>query len=399
MEASNSQIPSSFRFLDLPPEIRNEIYAYVLTNISIPSCGNRFRGPGMQHWRYPEQDADTPRPISLNPSFANRPRTDEDSTNPRLFELLSRCMIYVGDVSGIPQTKLALLRVNRQIHDEAARVFYGGNVFKIEVSVAVRMRMRPVGSMHLTYPRVYDMSYTAPWERFGYQLVVDPEESTSKGQFIPLHNSVYDGGDTRLSPEYLQTFQNNANLLLYPSSIYSPLIRKINIVFKINQGSLRENNDSNTPLIQTLLLPFLWRLRQQLTENATVEIKIDLASYLLVLHLSRPDQVFDDMLGLKTSIEDSLEAGYIFSLGPWKSTFNDIPQILEKTWQEVLGKCKKRPEFRDDILQKTMQELDVGLREGSFWGKREGVLAVFLPMPGAPSAPLIPPTLVLSSDQ
>ncbi|KAF3318658.1 hypothetical protein TWF173_006674 [Orbilia oligospora] len=317
MEASKPQTPSSFRFLDLPPEIRNEIYAYVLTNISIPSCGNRFRGPGMQHWRYPEQDADTPRPISLNPSFANRPRTDEDSTNPRLFELLNRCMIYVGDISGIPQTKLALLRVNRQIHDEAARVFYGGNVFKIEVSVAVRMRMRPVGSMHLTYPSVYDMSYTAPWERFGYQLVVDPEEST----------------------------------------------------------------------------------RQQLTENATVEIKIDLASYLLVLHLSRPDQVFDDMLGLKTSIEDSLEAGYIFSLGPWKSTFNDIPQILEKTWQEVLGKCKKRPEFRDDILQNTMQELDVGLREGSFWGKREGVLAVFLPMPGAPSAPLIPPTLVLSSDQ
>ncbi|KAF3173289.1 hypothetical protein TWF225_005557 [Orbilia oligospora] len=396
METSTSQIPSSFRFLDLPPEIRNEIYAHVLTNISIPSCRNRFRGPGMQHWRYPERDADSPRLISLNPGFANGPGTDEGSTNPRLFELLSRCMTYVGDISGIPQTKLALLRVNRQIHDEAARVFYGGNVFKIEVSIAVRMRMRPVGSMHTTYPRVYDTSYTAPWERFGYQLLVDPEESTSKGQFIPLHNSVYDEGDTRLSPEYLQTFQNNANLLLYPSSIYSPLIRKINIEFKIDQGSLSGNNDSNTPSIQTLLLPFLWRLRQQLTEKATVEIKIDLSSYLMFLHLSRPSRAFDGMPGLKTNIEDSLEAGYIFSLGPWKSTFNDIPQVLEKTWQEVLGKCKKRPEFRDDILQKMMQELDVGLREGSFWGKREGVLAVFLPMPGAP---VIPPTLVPSSDQ
>ncbi|KAF3207896.1 hypothetical protein TWF679_008225 [Orbilia oligospora] len=239
METSMSQIPSPSRFLNLPLEIKNEIYAYVLICNMIPSYETGFRDR-----RHHEQDTGTSRSVAPNPNLT---------------------------ISGNPRTKLALLRVNRQIHDEAALMFYGQNVFPIEVS-AMSRRPRAIGAMRPNQPR----------------------------------------------REY---------------------------------------------------------------------------------KVSGPGLTLDDMPGLRTCIEYSLEAGYIFSLGPWKSTFIDIPRSFEKTQQEFFDKCKTRPEFRDDILQKMMQELDVELLEGSFWGKREGVLTVFLPMPEAPHAPVIPPGLVPSSDR
>ncbi|KAF3219253.1 hypothetical protein TWF106_007094 [Orbilia oligospora] len=144
METSMSQIPSPSRFLNLPLEIKNEIYAYVLICNMIPSYETGFRDR-----RHHEQDTGTSRSVAPNPNLT---------------------------ISGNPRTKLALLRVNRQIHDEAALMFYGQNVFPIEVS-AMSRRPRAIGAMRPNQ-YVYTTSYTAPWERFGYQFVVDPEEST-----------------------------------------------------------------------------------------------------------------------------------------------------------------------------------------------------------------------------
>ncbi|KAK6518785.1 hypothetical protein TWF506_005920 [Arthrobotrys conoides] len=390
---------SSFGFLDLPLEIRNEIYSYVLTNIPIPYSRNRFRPPGMQHWRYPEPDSYTNATPQLQlPSLASSSSNRQSNTP-------SRQLKFVGSNNGAgkSQTKLALLRVNRQVHDEAAVVFYGGNVFKIEVSIGKRTRVRPIGAGRPRYQSVYDIYYTAPWEHLRYQFIED-EDGTTEGIFVHPPDSFYnEREDTKLFPEYLQPLQNNANVLLYPSSTYSPLVRRTHLHCRV-QESLRKpssllnargssiGDDITTTSTYSLLLPFLWRLRQQLTEKATMEIELETKASLSLL--GGHNQIRDNLQGIDEFMEDSLEVGYLLSRGPWKSIFKNLSPGLYDMRERVFGDCEKRPEFREEEIERMMRELDVGLFEGTFWGVREGVLTVFYPASETPVPPVIPPALL-----
>ncbi|KAJ6256373.1 hypothetical protein Dda_8873 [Drechslerella dactyloides] len=104
-----------FPFLTLPPEIRDEIYSYLV-------C---FNEPAIHNAALPP----------------NQP-----------------------DYQPIPRLDLSIFRVSKQIHEESSRVFYSQNVFPVRMLTESRL----VGGK--TY---FDVWYDTPWESMIYSAAED----------------------------------------------------------------------------------------------------------------------------------------------------------------------------------------------------------------------------------
>ncbi|KAK6515957.1 hypothetical protein TWF281_004548 [Arthrobotrys megalospora] len=333
---SNTRKPQT-SFLSLPFEIRNEIYTHLLTGIDFSHPPDRFTDDYV--FKRPEH---------------------------------SRVSIFL---------------VNRQIHDEATRVFYSGNTFPIQISIG--------GYIHSFLPEfTFKMDYTTPWECFGYEFEIIDYRGLKRKHFKRPFYISCDQGDTKLSTSDLQNLQG-PGLIINPSPTYRHLIRNIRLT--IRDHRLPPHEDSQVPAefdaetvaaTQTLLLPFLWRLRQILTEKATVEIELDRVEYGHFSKRNRNEQrIRERQLGRKKA----LELAYFLTLGPWKSNLKLLSNAhrLEMFREEVFGKCEKRPELQEDMLQKMMMNLKIEIDHGLIWGMRDGVLTIFDPSrpPPLPSPP------------
>lgn len=117
-----------FRFLDLPPEIRNEIYGHMLT----------FPGA-----TYPSDST----PTSVASLYKYKPQAERDSIP-------------------IPHSALDILRVNRQVHDEAHKIFYSQNDLVFSRPVHLQDFMLSLGDGRLDTIRKVTLFYDNNNDRF-----------------------------------------------------------------------------------------------------------------------------------------------------------------------------------------------------------------------------------------
>ncbi|KAK6503872.1 hypothetical protein TWF481_008875 [Arthrobotrys musiformis] len=329
-----------FRFLDLPPEIRNEIYTHILVGTGVPSARGRF-GP-----------------------------------------LPTRGWLAFGSVSRVKPppdpNRLSVFLVNRQVHKEAVSIFYGLNTFSIEVFVGPQSIIGFPGDPNFQW--VYGVEYAAPWEHFHYEFAVEDLTGRWVKRYKPPNNIFYDRyPETSARPsaaaELLQVSQDSPGKTIYPSKSYRPLIRKVNLTFRdFRDPSPNEIGGVEiTSWTYSLLLPFLWRLRELLAENTTMEIEIERVEF--------SDSLFENMSESEKAEKlearrTALKAGYLFTRGPWKSTFK-LSDPLKSIHEDVFAECEKSSEFQEGALQKSMRELSVGLANSTAWGLREGILTMF----------------------
>lgn len=128
---ASSTNTSTFNFLLLPAELRNEIYSYLL----------HFDTPPM----LPMFDYDIPAVPDTQSRWG--PQSKRSPKN-----------LWFGNL-GI---SLAIFRVNKQIHDEALRFFFAENTFPIYVEVLTSPWI----------PKIHvEVSFFAPWETLKYRYV------------------------------------------------------------------------------------------------------------------------------------------------------------------------------------------------------------------------------------
>ncbi|KAK6342336.1 hypothetical protein TWF718_007738 [Orbilia javanica] len=365
MEAPNPTATNStsnhFRFLDLPPELRNKIYTFLLAGTCVPSPRRQFQRPAWMRYK----DCIPPR--------AQPHRT-------RFGVLRATTPVLAEDKPPQRKPKLSILGVNRQVHDEAASVFYGSSVFEIKISVrGHRGYGLPDDSL---YECTTSVDYMAPWEYLVYETEINNRKNFKQKRFLPTEFSRRAERSAALPPEYLQSskdIDNPAGVIVYPAPRYRPLIRNVHISLNDMRQPRRTGEISlcsveNATSGPALLFPFLCRLQEQLTKAATIKIQVD--NYPQPCTPGVIDDIRNENLERKQeSSRRALGAVYMFTLGPWKCNF-DLFEWFENLREEVFNKCENSGDFSGSSLVKMREELNIDLRYGLFWGVKEGHLAV-----------------------
>ncbi|KAJ6256879.1 hypothetical protein Dda_8749 [Drechslerella dactyloides] len=108
-----------------------------------------------------------------------------------------------------PGVDLSVLRVNKQIHEEASNVFYTQNIFSIKIVTE--------GWESYQGKQCFRARWTTPWEDIGYRFA---EEEGGLGYFCPGN---YGG---KLGDEIMQ---DEIKTYVYPSTRYRHLLRRVRI--------------------------------------------------------------------------------------------------------------------------------------------------------------------------
>ncbi|KAK6507844.1 hypothetical protein TWF481_006266 [Arthrobotrys musiformis] len=288
-------------FLRVPREIRDEIYKYLLY-FPLPS----LPGPA------PKNRWSTYRRLERRPSQFEDPSRNVD-----------------------------ILRVNKQIHDEATQFLYSVNVFLVQITTGISDQDNEASRLRSGNRTVL---YDSPWETLGYFI-----EDGGDGKFIP-----YSYWTFRDCPLRLKTYSyaprdvcwcrgcvehvQDPSLFPIPAPRYRHLIRRVRIDFFETAMALAEKNDYEPEIARSLLLPFRYRLEEALkpvAEQVSVEIAV---------------ACIDPQLGFVFPIKDEkmytqlIETMWPLTTGPWKSTIT-IPDKIREQYghltDSVLEICKR----------------------------------------------------------
>ncbi|KAF3189928.1 hypothetical protein TWF106_007092 [Orbilia oligospora] len=339
MESSSTEAskPAILSFLDLPQEIRIQIYTYVLPDPI-------YRGYNCKRGAYP----------------------------------------------------LSIFRVNRQIHDESTQLFYSRSIFDIEILVDGRL-----GVDDPECESVYEVVYQSPWEVIGYGLTIN-KPTVDDGKPIrwvwygirKAYEDCTEDSDKKFMSARQYAHLQQPGVILFPSPRYRPFLRRIEI--EITEScdrdmdlSRKHYGEEATTQLRTLLSPLLWRLREVLPNTASVDItfipwwdplKSTLEKELKSKGTCGTLSHRTDTEGLErySNYVGSLEAAYLFTRGPWNSSFSPPPylnSIFPGLKEEVFAKCDLDATLQEAIAQKALERVNIEMdNDLTFWATRNGTL-------------------------
>ncbi|KAK6334736.1 hypothetical protein TWF718_010184 [Orbilia javanica] len=226
--------PKPFPFLSLPREIRDEIYTHLLVFDSEPLPLESTEAFG-------------------KPTQAYSPFGEWRRRVSPIFERVS--------------TNLSILRVNRQIHNEASEIFYGRNIFPIRILIDGGQIIR--GATVLDY--FIRARYMAPWE----DIVFSNSEIAPVGKFGLEDPSIFCTEGTHVESRHV-----DINL----GQSYRPLVRHIRLevidadFVRYSSGPPEPGTNLTTSNldIRTQFMPLALRLQPLLASRPPNNFRIDI---------------------------------------------------------------------------------------------------------------------------
>ncbi|KAF3189830.1 hypothetical protein TWF788_009816 [Orbilia oligospora] len=290
---------SSFPFLALPLELRNEIYKHLLCTPAQP----------------------VPYPLQLQ----NPPPYSRIFLNPSIF------------------------RVNKQVHSEATRIFYSTTTFIIRIILPDWQRLS-VGGVSKTK---FQVIYEDPWAEVIY--IYDEEGQgwysgfQSYGSGPKLCKFVEDNEvESTPSPRYRGLIRHIRVDILdirLDSMRYSE-------TYEITAEARRR--------VRKILMPFAYRLQHILSDaGKDAEVEINLISQLFVKE--NPGRGDENVLRFLPDYKNSgdilslykelIETTWPYTIGPWRFRLN-IPQEIEQEYfglgREVIKWCNENNEVSEE---------------------------------------------------
>ncbi|KAK6518787.1 hypothetical protein TWF506_005922 [Arthrobotrys conoides] len=341
MESTSTEAskPTTLSFLGLPPEIRLQIYSYILPD-PIP------RGI----WRDP-----------------------------------------------LP---LSIFRVNRQIHDESTHLFYTRSIFEIFINIDGVWSVCGSGTQRVyqvTYQSPwetlnYDLIISKP-----YDVVFIRREWCRDRDATGYHEETY---DKEIMSNSQYKHHQQPGVIHFPSPRYRSLIRHIEIEivddFRRELDLVPKHFGAEWVIqIRTLLSPFLWRLREVLPNTASVDITFipwwDLSKGLKEKEFESTGAC--ETWSRRTAAQnhhmhsgyiESLEASYMFTRGPWDSNIRSpayLDSIFPGLKEEVFAKCDRDTTFQEAVAQEVVGKINIEIEEEqAFWAARGGHLFLCHPV-------------------
>ncbi|KAK6497440.1 hypothetical protein TWF481_011849 [Arthrobotrys musiformis] len=357
-----------FRFLDLPRELRDQVYSYLLSFPPPPKpkppLSAKFRR--FPKAKYPHRALS--RPYDLYPH---------------------------------------ILRVNRQIHDEGAEMLYSRNTFMIQITTDCSIGSRWCGGRRLTRRMdTYNAIYSSPWETIGYVCGrVQKNGEKTAGFFCDPEYYRAGNRDGRTDNYYsprpktwpckctkcTDTARRTKDFPFLPQT-YRALLRRIRIdiydlrtarsrvLFHHQQqrrhaSQRRRKFRPDDDRIRRLLLPFSFLLDRLLSPaggEATVQITIMPADPATHGELKLDDAVM---------FFELLETIWPLTLGPWRNCEVEVPDDIIERFRNVylsmraLYKIPYEPGEAGlgitDEEEEVYRELKVG--RGYYWIRSRGV--------------------------
>ncbi|KAK6347358.1 hypothetical protein TWF696_007426 [Orbilia brochopaga] len=266
---------------------------------------------------------------------------------------------------------LSILRVNRQIHEEASMIFYTRNVFSVKVVTE--------GWESYQGKQCFRARWTTPWEDIGYRFA---EEEGGLGYFCPGN---YGG---KLGDEIMQ---DEIKTYVYPSPRYRHLIRRVRIevidtcflqqslrplaskrdpnskrqsviydLFGLRAGSgLLQRGSRKIPL-RAVFMPLACRLRSLLAAcSAQVRIDIKISTTMLDNFDELSTKVYKELVELASPFTRGYQAANIALQIPFEEDHEFDPKY-EGLKEKVLRSCNRDPKLTGDGLQR-FEKVDVEL--------------------------------------
>ncbi|KAK6513196.1 hypothetical protein TWF506_009359 [Arthrobotrys conoides] len=373
-------------FLGLPREIRDEVYKYLLLFDNVPRIASR-----------------TPRALARL-----MPMVQHDKP------------VFRKPVS----VQNAILAVNKQIHDEAAEIFYGFNTFVVRIK-----SVNYYGFEDRRHPRFqrFNLIYAAPWEsltfdcrakspweepaaKWGHGLgIIRPEITVFSLEFEDGGDIVYT--DIPWGYSYSETkdasFEENIHSiklinedegrhLKFPAPRYRHLIRRIELDIDSRYPQLEASNELcyTTGYLRSMLLPALNRLESCLHDGGkNVEVDVKVSGLILEEDWEKRVGSFlraedsKSAFQIKKTLEKKMYTTLCRSLWPlttmrWKSSRistpldSEYPGIMEREFEQCRtfnGRTSEEPNFQPYEIPEEIASV------GHVWALvsgRLGVLAI-----------------------
>ncbi|EPS42162.1 hypothetical protein H072_3986 [Dactylellina haptotyla CBS 200.50] len=315
-------------FLSLPREIRDKIYSYTV--------------------------------LFNDPLF----------TQEAIEDICRRQSPTVHTFSNFPVVDLSVLRVNKQIHEEASLVFYTQNVFSVKVvTEAYKSYNEP--------KQCFRARWTTPWEDIAYEFT----EEGGLGHFCP---GDYGG---KLGNEIIQ---DEVKTYIYPSLRYRHLLRKIRIevidtCFIQNFGQqnqsprrsicvakrqglkgllrgtgLRKPTTSSNKLpLRSIFMPLACRLRCLLAAcNGKVKVDIKVSSNMVENFDDLSARMYKDLVELASPFTQGYQTANIDLQIPFEEEYEFDPKY-EGLKEKVLKNCNRDRRIETDGQR--FEDIDVEL--------------------------------------
>ncbi|KAJ6259614.1 hypothetical protein Dda_5252 [Drechslerella dactyloides] len=354
-------IASPSRFMGLPRELRDEIYRYLLL-IDVEA-----------------------------PDVAGVTNEADENFN------LSSNFKYAHYVYRPVRLDLAILRVCKQVHDEATEVFYSERTFVIKVMTMADL-CGEVGG--------FNVFYTAPWERMCY--ICDYDFTTDAEGQHPVEKPILVSEYRNLFPWSQQSWRPGT-MYFGPAPRYRHLFRRIHLELDDDTDydllPVEDVNDAGaalgdlvTTVSSRVLMPVAERLQLLLSEprdNLKIDVVIE-STLIMTARLGswhqddsgriplvpeRVDAMFTGDTDHDASVRHMLEGFYKgmmcmawpFTRGPWKHTCKiTVPHGLDELFSRTQDRLFRELEKEGGIEEKEYWQLE--LRPGDSWVVKNGRL-------------------------
>ena len=155
-------------FLRLPLEIRRQIYAYLLLEQSVlPECANVYHSTNDRGHKKELHKPDHTRILGFRHSASSQPCLNHTSYKIQSGRLRSGLEDATYECVNKPQIGVNILRVSRQIHNEAAGVLYGWYTFDfdthVEGCVPFPMNLTPISRASIRHMSI--VKSALPYEK------------------------------------------------------------------------------------------------------------------------------------------------------------------------------------------------------------------------------------------
>ncbi|KAJ6257388.1 hypothetical protein Dda_8277 [Drechslerella dactyloides] len=328
----------------------------------------------------PSQEAEFPRRVS-DPSIARRfdavppflrlPRELRDEIYKYLLPLAPR-EAHVGmwypsaHYPTEPSFKLAILRVNKQIHDEASAVLYGCSTFVFWINI--KKRQTYANNDTSRDPKTcFDGNFNAPWERLAF---------TRREDTVGAYRG-YDPRTRELPPQI-----EESDAKIQPAPRYRALLRHVRV--SVRDFCTSPDNRTISPLsdiarekMRRVLLPIAYRMQTSFGDagsklNMTIELRPRIYKH---GRLTLPVRLDEDVdVGLYQEI---IEMVWPLTTGPWQWRLkipNELLALFPNAAEKILERCTQLTVITDAEKQSYSS---IRPQCSSFWSMPKGELVTF----------------------
>ncbi|KAK6527473.1 hypothetical protein TWF694_004461 [Orbilia ellipsospora] len=292
---------------------------------------------------------------------------------------------------------LSILRVSRQIHNEAAKIFYSHNVFPIKICVIAHVYRRDTQEPWTARVKVF---YKSLWDSFNHSLAFNDHEITrvyvsqlnikywnpqsiAQLECEPLPND-YKLEDWIEAKEYPGIGQ-----FCSPSPRYRHFIRRLRIEIQDNRSDEWFSDiydhlygiKAAAVNCSNILMAFLPRIRILLADvNGIPHVDI------VAKHCSRPSRLFWRHIAAEgtrpprisaSTYAEIIKTAWLLSRGRWTWTLSS-PTIYNTTFpgclHAALSDCDRSHSLNQDNFETEMRELKIEVSGTRFWATQKGRL-------------------------